>query len=794
MSELEFNCKSIQEIQYYFSSLKKEFEDYAAALHNIAKESDSMSLTVNSEDEELGALLSIINEIVNISRDMFGLSAAMQSVETASDEISDIYYTAESLVKENFMSVNLFDFDWHDISVNNSFPIQTNDSTGNYEDTRINETTNNDLPIQTNNKTDNYEDSRVNESTSNGLPTDEKNAGMKDDNNIPMPIITPSIPGVEKYDPLEKLWEWVKNIFDKPDFQSGMLSSLNGGDYNKESFLEWIKVVFPNGIPWEIYVPLMVSQLDYGYIYLPFKNLVFDWWQKFVSDKTGNKNMEKENGNGNGIKNNSGNSKSENGNGQISHPPASGEDNSYPAFGTGTGGKQNDENENGSGVLNNSGNGKSENGNGQISQPSANGENNSYPVSGTGTGGKQSDEVSNNNINYGLNGSFENEKNNDIFKNLVHTAVAGAGMSSIGSISTETFANLVGNGVADKDLNKDKSKNISDEASKGISDGAGKGISDEASKVVYDGANESIYDETSNGVSDGASENAGILGEYTPILSSNDISSLNMPAIMGTGISGIISLPIPLNEYNQEFISTKRNNGLRSDLSAFAGIMKDSYATPDVIPDYDNVGNQEFINGNINENINENGMGALNGEKAHILNEQIEQIKYVNDSDEIENVKNKIEQTSMNSDDSIRNNISDMTVMAENITKEQVPKGLNPLLFGSSIAGAVAVTAAEGGILAGSVAGSANANRNNKDDGEYDPENNFKINAVSAPSVFAGVLDGEYYILGTAISMLFCGTTFAAGIMRKEKIKKPGFRTGDGVSVIISGGVIQDKY
>ena len=61
--------------------------------------------------------------------------------------------------------------------------------------------------------------------------------------------------------------------------------------------------------------------------------------------------------------------------------------------------------------------------------------------------------------------------------------------------------------------------------------------------------------------------------------------------------------------------------------------------------------------------------------------------------------------------------------------------------------------------------------------------------------VFSGNLKGEYYILASAISLVFAGASITAGVRSNRNGDKPNdrFRIGYGTSAVLSGGAIQER-
>ena len=99
-----------------------------------------------------------------------------------------------------------------------------------------------------------------------------------------------------------------------------------------------------------------------------------------------------------------------------------------------------------------------------------------------------------------------------------------------------------------------------------------------------------------------------------------------------------------------------------------------------------------------------------------------------------------------------------------------------------------ALSMAAAGIGIGNVGGKGN---NDMGPAEQIP---LIVKAKQSSGLFAGELIGEYVLIATACSMVFSGLSLGAAVSRK-KDKKPDdrFRTGYGVSAVLSGGPIQER-
>jgi|GEM_PF-6260966 len=70
------------------------------------------------------------------------------------------------------------------------------------------------------------------------------------------------------------------------------------------------------------------------------------------------------------------------------------------------------------------------------------------------------------------------------------------------------------------------------------------------------------------------------------------------------------------------------------------------------------------------------------------------------------------------------------------------------------------------------------------------------VEAKQAEGVFAGDLKGNYVLIGSTLALLFSGASITAGVRNaKNKDRKADdrFRTGYGVSAVLSGGAIQER-
>ena len=114
--------------------------------------------------------------------------------------------------------------------------------------------------------------------------------------------------------------------------------------------------------------------------------------------------------------------------------------------------------------------------------------------------------------------------------------------------------------------------------------------------------------------------------------------------------------------------------------------------------------------------------------------------------------------------------------------------GLAAPIIGAGAAASIAAA----GVTMGSI-----ASKGGKGSGEGEEEEQVApvVETDRSQGVFAGDLNGNYVMLGSTVAMMFTGSSIAAGVMKNNKDKKPDdrFRTGYGVSAVLSGGPIQER-
>ena len=737
----EFSCKAIQENQKDFSYLKKAFEEYAIKLQNIMSDADGM---ISGSDDD--TTIDFVKQLSGIVNRIFEISDDAHSFETAAGNIRDIYDEAEDTVRVLLTGIGIYrkqkESDGHNRPI---IIIPPNISLDEKE-------------ADDNNHTNDGKNDRENR---NYINEDRKD------------------------DPISKIWDWIISLIDRRGYTFGELQLNENRKYDQGYFSEWISSIFPQGIPWPIYAAAILHGMDYSYqsaamkeIAKKYIDMINNWWENFTSKKAGAKNEE---------------------NGKIAKSETIEKIEGIAK----SEGSENDTDINKSPTyISAVGAGVASIGSGMSSIIKSEASSASPPDKTAEDFTSHIDDTASfTSANTGTNKSAK-------YVSAVGAGVVasiGSGMSSI--IKPKASSELSSDETAEELLHKPtKTKGITDIAE--VFNDAKSGTASVISAVTGAAVSGLLSDQPTDEASEGESEDENEIDENKANefeIDANQTSEIyKSSASANSGRAG--------RNANENSSDSSGNNELKNDNAESLSNFSSGHINSSTAFRRDDEA-MSIDNDNTKGKTIDNGTGGIST------------IKYVEDEREIEEVKNQMNQTNITTDTDNRfddlkgdlkndNNFNTSTAPANSMTPPSVsaekisravplvrnnPETNNnnksdiPLPIGVSLAAASLLTAAEGGLFGAAAAGAANSKIGEGED-SYDPAKKKNlINAISKPAVFAGTLDGSYTILGVIVGLVFCGTAFIAGVKLKEKIKKPGFRTGDGVSAVITGGIVQEK-